>query len=225
MWLGIETTGKRGGVALVRENGDVLVERLLSVEAFHSEKVLPAVADALEEGRMDGSSLSGIGVSAGPGSYTGLRIGIATASGLSAGWGIPAVGVPTMRALAAPIGSSMPVLVAIRARGGEVFATVYGSSDAGSPELLVPGVYTVGALAAHLPGTGVEVAVGSGRSEMSEVPGLDWVPEDMDLPSPGVVARLAMKTAIGTGTSDPVEPLYLRAFRQPAIGADPEDGS
>ncbi|MBN1433295.1 tRNA (adenosine(37)-N6)-threonylcarbamoyltransferase complex dimerization subunit type 1 TsaB, partial [Candidatus Fermentibacterales bacterium] len=87
MWLGIETTGRHGGVALVGDDGDLVLERILSVEAFHSEKVLPAVAALLEEAGAEGPELSGIGVCTGPGSYTGVRIGIATATGLSRGWG------------------------------------------------------------------------------------------------------------------------------------------
>jgi tRNA threonylcarbamoyladenosine biosynthesis protein TsaB len=99
VWLGIETTSAEGGVALVSGEG-ILAETVLPVRAVHSEKVLPAVAGIFDSTGFDPRDLAGIGVSLGPGSYTGLRIGISTASGLSAGLGVPVKGVGTLRVIA-----------------------------------------------------------------------------------------------------------------------------
>lgn len=216
MWLGIETSGRSGGAALVDDDGRVVLERMFSVEAFHSEKVLPGVAALLEETGLEGPGLSGIGVSAGPGSYTGLRIGIATAMGLSTGWGIPARGVPTLRVLSASTGSAGPVLVAVRARRGEVFAAVFGTARAASEEILPPGVYTAESVLRALEGMGVELAVGSGRSELGDVPGVRWSPEELDLPRPSIVAVLARELHSLRGPEGVIRPLYLRGFGQAA---------
>jgi tRNA threonylcarbamoyladenosine biosynthesis protein TsaB len=98
-WLGIETTSAGGGVAVVSD-GELLAETFLPVDVVHSEKVLPAVSELFTITGTDPVEMAGIGVSLGPGSYTGLRIGIATALGLAAGLGVPLKGVGTLRVLA-----------------------------------------------------------------------------------------------------------------------------
>ena len=80
--LGIETSTTQGGVAIIGEDR-VLCETVLNVEVTHSERLLPAVDRALDEARITLESLGGIAVSIGPGSFTGLRIGLSTAKGLA----------------------------------------------------------------------------------------------------------------------------------------------
>ena len=215
VWLGIETTSAEGGVALV-EDGGTLAEIMLSVRATHSEKVLPAVAGIFRATGVDPRDLAGIGVSLGPGSYTGLRIGIATASGLSAGLGVSVKGVDTLRVVASATGSSKPVLSCIRARKGEVFAAVYASGGALAEELVRPGVYAVRALLRILDEglTGV-LAAGSGRSELPDAP-VRWLAPEHDGPRPSVVARLASEAASAEGYDPVLVPRYLREWNQEA---------
>ena len=97
--LGIETSSRHGGVAIIGEDR-VLCEAVLSVEVTHSERLLPAVDRALDEARITLEGLGGIAVSIGPGSFTGLRIGLSTAKGLAYATGLPLVGVPTLEAMA-----------------------------------------------------------------------------------------------------------------------------
>lgn len=214
-WLGIETTARGGGVAVV-SGEKLLTEIFHQVDAVHSEELIPAVSQALKAAELDPRSLAGIGVSLGPGSYTGLRIGVSSATGLSAGWSIPLKGVGTLRVLAAAALSDEPVLVCIRARREEVFAAVFRSSNVHSEEIISPGVYTVSSLEKRLT-SGLEgiVALGNGRSELNDVP-IRWLPQTLDSPRAFYVALLAAELVRSEGFDSELEPLYMREFNQKA---------
>lgn len=215
VWLGIETTTSTGGVALVRD-GKLVAEEYLPVIAVHSEKVLPCISDLLERTEISSGEISGIAVSSGPGSYTGLRIGIATAIGLSAGWEIGLKGVETLRVLASSVIAEHPVLACIRARQSEVYAALYESSSPDAGILIPPGVYMVSALMKELP-TGDElIAVGSGRSEMSLPDSVLWAPELWDIPRPSLVALIGSIRAGAEGFDRSITPVYLRGFNEKA---------
>lgn len=150
--LGIETASALGGVALVSDAGDLLGEITLRNHENHAERILPALDWLLATLGSAPSALAAVAVSSGPGSFTGLRAGIAAAKGLSFSLGVPLYGVPTLEALAAnaPPGDG-PVCAVLNARRGEVFRAHFGSGPAGperlGPDALVP----VAALAGELP--------------------------------------------------------------------------
>lgn len=220
VWLGIETTGSLGGAALV-ENGSVISKSLFKAKSMLSEKLLPGIAELLEKAGVHGSNIEGIAVSTGPGSFTGIRIGISTAQGLSRGWNCGIVGVATLRVLAASAGSSGPVLVFARARENEVFAAVYGSGSVFSEMLMEKGIYTASAVADKVSGMGRMEAVGSGRSIMDLPNNVTLLPNDADVPSPISVANLGREIVESRGYDDYVKPLYMRDFRQKAGNSVP----
>ena len=210
IWLGIDTTSSVGGVALVK-NDLLLKEFVLPVKGFNSEKLLPAVERALKESNIEGSDLTGIGVSIGPGSYTGLRIGLSTVLGLSSGWKIPVKGVPTLRVIAASL-PEVPILSCIKARNGEVFAGAFSSSDPLSEEILKQALYSSGELKELLLERQL-AAAGSGRTEIS-CRGLKWASPLLDNPKPSHVAFCASSLSERDGYDRKLEPLYLREFNQ-----------
>ena len=123
--LGVETSTMQGGVALV--GADRLVsEYLLNVEATHSERLLPAIDRMLCDAGVGLDALSGIAVSIGPGSFTGLRIGLSTVKGLAYATGLPVVGVPTLEALAwtTPF-AAVQICPVLDARKHEVYAALF----------------------------------------------------------------------------------------------------
>ena len=123
--LGIETSTRQGGVAIVGED-HVLCETVLNVEVTHSERLLPAVDRALDEARITLDGLGGIAVSIGPGSFTGLRIGLSTAKGLAYATGLPLVGVPTLEAMAWALPAARwQVCPVLDARKQEVYAALF----------------------------------------------------------------------------------------------------
>lgn len=212
-WLGFDTVFGNGSAALVADRGVRAVDRI-APGVPTSGGLLLSIGAVLRSAGIDGKSLDGIAFTLGPGSYTGLRIAVATARGLSAGWGVQLKGVPTLRLLACGVDSLQPVLAAVRARNGEVFAALYPSSDPFSHELVPAGVYRgvdIGGLAL-LHGA---VAVGSGRSEIHQ-PGLVWACEELDMPDASSCAVIGSILAGAGGFDTSPEPLYLRGFMQKA---------
>jgi tRNA threonylcarbamoyladenosine biosynthesis protein TsaB len=127
--LGIETATAVCGAALVRD-GTVLALREVRERYVHAERLLLLVEEVLAEGRLAPNDLTAVAVSAGPGSFTGLRIGVSTAKGVVYATGAALVGVPTLEALAARC-LSMPgsrpewILAALDARRDEVYAQLF----------------------------------------------------------------------------------------------------
>jgi tRNA threonylcarbamoyladenosine biosynthesis protein TsaB len=119
----------------------VLAEVTLQVPRAHSTRLMPLIAQAVSDSGLTKADLDAIAVGVGPGSFTGLRIGLATAKGLGLALGKPCVGVSTLKAMAfgtsAQIGLAVPMLDAKR---GEVFTAVYavGSRDPNTWAELVP---------------------------------------------------------------------------------------
>jgi len=193
----------------------LLGESILPAAGSTSEHLLPALASLMAETGMEGPLLGGIGVAAGPGSYTGLRIGVSTALGLSAGWSVRVKGVSTLRALAFEIRSGAPVLVALRARRGEVFAAVFGSSDPLSEVLVEEGVYEAASLMEAACDIGVSRATGSGLSELSD-DSFSRSDGHRGGPAPSTISILAARLEEAFGFDRSPVPVYLRGFREKA---------
>ncbi len=179
----------------IAKDGRVLAERFERDARAGAHRILIAVADVLREAGAERTELAGAIVGVGPGSFTGLRIGIATALGLSHGLAIPVTGVSSLAALleGAPDG-----VAAIDARRGELFVAGPGE-----------GVRTVGVpeLVASLPpGTRV-IGDGALRYRIPlEAAGLD-VPPPAD---PRHRASTAAYVALARFDGAPVLPLYAR---------------
>ena len=99
MILALETATMCGSVALVAENR-CLAEFTLQTGETHSRRLLAAIARLLKETAVDWSHIDGVAVSLGPGSFTGLRIGLATAKGLVMASGTKLIGIGTLDGLA-----------------------------------------------------------------------------------------------------------------------------
>lgn len=135
--LGIESSTPVASAALVTEGG-LKGEIILNIGLTHSEQLLPLIDDLLTQTRIPLSQVEGIAVARGPGSFTGLRIGMATAKGLAQGRGIPLVGVSTLLGLAetqrgSSLGYISPVM---NARKKEVYAALYENGVGGLKEVL-----------------------------------------------------------------------------------------
>lgn len=100
----------------------------------HAEKVAPACARLFEEAGITAADLTKIGVTVGPGSFMGQRVGIAFAKGLAMGSGAATVPITTLEALAQ--GQEVPTLVLIDARRGQVYAQTFGEGESADPALL-----------------------------------------------------------------------------------------
>lgn len=125
MLLAIETSSLVSSVALLHEDS-LRAELTIQAKLTHSEQLMPHIVDMLEKASVKKNQIDGVAVSIGPGSFTGLRIGLASAKALSFGWQVPIVGIETPQALAWNfIGMSYPVCVLIDAQKGNVYASTY----------------------------------------------------------------------------------------------------
>ena len=95
--LGIETSTRAAGVALVSDE-KIIAEISQESKMFHSENLLPQIEQVLKIANVE--KVDAVAVSIGPGSFTGLRIGLAAAKALAYAWQIKIIGVPTLHALA-----------------------------------------------------------------------------------------------------------------------------
>jgi tRNA threonylcarbamoyladenosine biosynthesis protein TsaB len=123
--LAVETSTSAGGVALL-EGERLRGEYLLDVRATHSERLMPAIDRLLADAGWTPADLTGLAVAVGPGSFTGLRIGLSAVKGLALALGVPVAAVPTLDALAATLPFAMlPVCPVLDARKGEVYTSLY----------------------------------------------------------------------------------------------------
>ena len=217
--LGIDTATTATAVALRLPDGDTREGRddpntrsasgAAGAHPGHATRLLPLAAELLATAGLSWNAVERIAVGVGPGTFTGLRVGIATARGLAQALACPLIGVSSLEALAAPALEEVgAVLAVIDARRGEVFAAAYESASGlvAGPKALAP--EAVGAFA----GAGW-LAVGDGAVRYREeigVAGLHVPPQD----SPLHVVRAASVCAIAaarTPTSGArVAPDYLR---------------
>jgi len=134
--LGIDTATRTCSVALL-EDDSILAEYTQNLPRTHSEKLMPLVNALFHDTSRTPRELDALAVASGPGSFTGLRIGVSTARAMAQGLGIPAAGINTLEALArncyAPGSLVCPLM---DARRQQVYAAVYKWS--GNPEKLAP---------------------------------------------------------------------------------------
>lgn len=136
--LGAETSTGVGSVAIVDEQG-LIGEYTLKVRVTHSARLLPAIDLLLKSVEIPFSRIDALSVSLGPGSFTGLRIGISTIKGLSLAGKKPVVGIPTLDALAQhALGSETLICPMIDARKKEVYTALYRWNHASGLQKLTP---------------------------------------------------------------------------------------
>jgi tRNA threonylcarbamoyladenosine biosynthesis protein TsaB len=132
--LSIDTATPCSSVALTqgtRKNGKVVASLGLSSRTTHSRRLLAIIDYLMRETEVDWASVEAIAVSLGPGSFTGLRIGMATAKGLAFGADIPMIGISTLDGLASKCAPSPRICSVLDARKNEVYAAFYRTDGEG----------------------------------------------------------------------------------------------
>lgn len=226
--LAIETATAACTVAVTRGD-EVLSELTLQVPRAHSTWLMPLVDQAVRASGVARQDLDLIAAGTGPGSFTGLRIGLSTAKALAFALGKPVVGVPTLKALAYGTGAQMGIVVPmLDARRGEVYTGIYvaGTRDPATwGEILPPAHMPVEHLAEQIlflrnalrhswqfiTLCGDAAARYMDQMELGEPARL--APAGAMLPRGWAVAALARATAVAGGHSQDPEaltPVYLR---------------
>lgn len=127
--LAIDTSTMTGGVALLRD-GALVGENILKVSAAHSERLMPAVESLLASSGCTPRDIDAVCCGVGPGSFTGVRIGVSASKGMAYALRIPIVGVPTLDALAVArsVGEPVKVWSLIDARHGRFYSACFRSA-------------------------------------------------------------------------------------------------
>jgi tRNA threonylcarbamoyladenosine biosynthesis protein TsaB len=199
-------------------DGDVVALREKAMDRGHAEALVPMVAAVLEDARAacpgGFADLDAIAVTIGPGAFTGVRIGLATAAAMAAAAGIPVIGLTTLEVVAAaPPADGPPRLVALDSKRSDVYAQLFGGPADGplaAPQAILPD-----AIPALLPAGPLALA-GDGAAPVAAALRAAGHPFTA-LPGPGrpeapVLARLAVARAARDGLpAAPPRPLYLRA--------------
>ncbi|MCR4691152.1 MAG: tRNA (adenosine(37)-N6)-threonylcarbamoyltransferase complex dimerization subunit type 1 TsaB [Lachnospiraceae bacterium] len=134
----IESSGQVASVAILRDE-TLVAEYSIDYKKTHSTTLLPMLEEIVERTEIQLSDLDAIAVSSGPGSFTGLRIGSATAKGLGLALDIPLVEVPTLEALAYQFfGSPQLICPMMDARRGQVYTGLYRFSEKGELTTIFP---------------------------------------------------------------------------------------
>ena len=207
--LAVETSTLAGGVALL-DGESVRGEYLLDVRTTHSERLMSAIDRVLGDAGWSARDLQGLAVAVGPGSFTGLRIGLSTVKGLALALGLPVAPVPTLDAMAASLPwAALPVCPVIDARKGEVYTCLYRWDGARMRREWEYLAIAPGELARRLAEPAILLGDGAAaiRSPMARL-----APPPHRSPSPASVGYLGLERlrAGETVTAADLAPLYLR---------------
>jgi tRNA threonylcarbamoyladenosine biosynthesis protein TsaB len=215
--LGIETATARVGCAIGGHEG-VLALFEVTRGRRHAEVLVPAIQAALERAEVGIDEIGCVAVDVGPGLFTGMRVGIATAKSLAHALRVPTIGISSLDLLAFPLRHSRRTIVAvIDARRGEVYSARYRAVPGGVQRLSEPVVGSADDLAADVEAAGEEVLfVGDGalryRDVLGKVRRCEVADPWLAHPSAGALVQLAHARALREEWVNhwELEPLYLR---------------
>lgn len=216
--LAIDTATESCSVAVWNEG--VVASRFEISPREHTQKILPMVKSALEEANLTLQSLDVLAFGRGPGSFTGVRIGVGVAQGIALGAELPMIGISSLATMAEGVFRTTgikQVLVAIDARMGEIYCAQYQRNDEGiwlgeETEAVMKPEHFVEALQST---TGTWAMAGTGWQAYSELKeGLPFTVVETDITLPAAQDMLPLAVAAwheGKATRvEEAEPVYLR---------------
>tara|TARA_R110002110_G_scaffold12692_22_gene60310 strand:+ start:7515 stop:8210 length:696 start_codon:yes stop_codon:yes gene_type:complete len=182
----------------------------------HAEALMPMIETVLAQAALGFADLDALAVTVGPGTFTGLRVGLAAARGIALARTLPLVGVTTLEAIAEPVvaGEAEAIIASFDARRGEIYVQIFA---AGLAPLTAPLLVALDDIGAHLPETPLILA-GTGAPLLA--PGLDArglryrLSETRPQPDASAIARLALVRLTARGPDafrTAPQPLYIRA--------------
>ncbi len=227
--LGLETSTTRSSVALV-EDDRVVASASLGIPRRHGEFLAPAISFCLQQAELGVDRISGVAVGIGPGLFTGLRVGLATAQAFAAARTLPVVGLSGLDVLAFQARySRRAICTVIDARRGELFWAFYRAAPGGVQRETPPVVGRIEQLTAEIEAYGDDVLViGDGalaeREQLLDT-GADVAGPDLGWPDAADLAKLAVPRFVREETQRPedLRPIYLREA-DARIGWEQHDG-
>ena len=206
--LGVETSAARGGVALWKQ-GEKPVEVMMNGRLKHAEELLPLTACLFDRCGVRQEEIELVSVNQGPGSFTGLRIGLATAKGFCQSLQIPLVGVDGTIAYRSRLDAQARVCVILPNRRDLFYARWFvGMKTQGSVEVMTHTQVQHRFAAQERPTWVIGGGVATLRDELSRFPWVKLAPSELNDPSPGWIARLGKERYDRDQLYD-LEPAYV----------------
>jgi tRNA threonylcarbamoyladenosine biosynthesis protein TsaB len=220
--LGIETSTSFGSIALYdSEKGRVRGHLAVDIRAAHSEKLVPYIDFLLRESGIDLHEIGLIGVSIGPGSFTGLRVGLSTAKGLAFSVDKPIVPVDSLMACTYPHfrqDTEHKIAAVFDAKRGEVFGAAYRNCIDGLPECVIePNIFSIEEFLKICANAGIKDFCGDIYNEniFDSIPSASHLPpKGFELPNAISISILAniYYSVYDMKLSNDLSPKYLRNF-------------
>jgi tRNA threonylcarbamoyl adenosine modification protein YeaZ len=209
--LAIDTALEACAAAVLDTNTGTVTRESLPMVRGHAEALMPLVGRVMSEAALDFDDIDRIAVTVGPGSFTGLRVGVSAARGFALAAGKPAVGLTTLAAYAAPhvaANDAGPLLSVIDARNDQVYMQLFGP---GGRTIMHPRIATVrDAVRAASAGPARIVGTGADLIAAAWPPGSP-PPPLIDAARAPAIEWVAHLGAAATQTQTLPKPLYLRA--------------
>ncbi|MHA1157181.1 MAG: tRNA (adenosine(37)-N6)-threonylcarbamoyltransferase complex dimerization subunit type 1 TsaB [Alphaproteobacteria bacterium] len=203
--LAFDTSLHDCAVAIAAPDMAAPLIRSQNVDRAHGERLLVMIRDAMADAELDFTTLDRIAVTVGPGSFTGVRIGVAAARGLALATGLPVVGIDNLAvhaALARAAAGQIPVVAATEGGRGQIYVQRFAANGA-------PASVAAAGLPESFAGTVAQgdAVAGSGAARLVAAIGRDEKPvHERSVPDIALVAHLATLATPG----EEVRPLYLR---------------
>jgi tRNA threonylcarbamoyladenosine biosynthesis protein TsaB len=217
MVLGIETSTALGSVAIV-EDQKLRGERRWKAEKGHAERLIEELDSLLEKLSISMKALDGFAVTIGPGSFSGLRVGLATVKGLAMATQRPVIPVSTLEALARNVSGPLhPVCTLLDAQREEAYAALFRRDETGQWIRILPDqVIAPGDLLKQLSGPTIFVGEGAVlyqaliQQRMGEK--ASFAPPEAQWPSAAIVAQMGLSRLLRgeTAQAKEIAPSYLR---------------
>jgi tRNA threonylcarbamoyladenosine biosynthesis protein TsaB len=219
--LAVETSTMLGGLAISDDSLGLIAEVRLNVKSTHSERLMTETAHVLKQSGLGISDIDVFGVAIGPGSFTGLRIGLSTVKGFSYATGKPIVAVPTLDALAWNFPFCLyPVCAILDARKKEVYAALFQWDGEGLTSLMEEVSLKIEGMLEKIAALsqGKVIFTGEGallyRERILEAMRGKAIfpPQEKMIPSPANVASIGLQKALRGEYSEPINlvPFYIR---------------
>lgn len=224
--LAMDTATPAGSVALLQRDR-ILASRYFDVGVQHSQHLAAEIAQIMDTADIGPNQLDAVAVTIGPGSFTGLRIGLSTAKGLCLATGVPLVTVSTLEALAARLPYCRhPVCPMLDARRGDVYAALYDTSSGMRPRQIESTRAEAAQVLLEEWARSETVFLGDGAAANAELlaghPFAQVAPAHCFKPEASVVAWLGQHKLASGDTADLAtsEPEYVRNPSYRRIGQD-----
>jgi tRNA threonylcarbamoyladenosine biosynthesis protein TsaB len=210
--LAIDTALAACSVAVLdTEYGGILASESAAMVRGHAEALLPMLKRVMDQAGLGFPDIDRIAVTTGPGSFTGLRVGIAAARGIALAADKPAVGLTTLSAYAAPhmaADDRLPVVAAIDARHSHVYLQVFGP---GGRTLSAPRLATLRDAIEAAAEMSSAIVGSAAQSVADGLSAMDAAPATVDARAAPDIAWVARLGAVLAEDQSPLKPQYLRA--------------